>query len=58
MAHHGRSIRERVNALVEEGGLSVSTAGELYGVSKSTARAWLKKYRKNGQVGGRRGAGL
>jgi hypothetical protein len=31
-SHHDRSIRERVVTLVEEGGLSASTAGELYGV--------------------------
>jgi transposase-like protein len=58
MAHHDRSIRERVIALAEEGGLSASTAGELYGVPKSTARAWLQKYRRDGQVGRRRGTGL
>jgi hypothetical protein len=32
MANHDSSIRERVIALAEEGGLSGSTAGELYGV--------------------------
>jgi transposase len=58
MAHHDRSIRECVIALAEEGGLSASTAGELYGVPKSTARAWLQKYRRDGQVGRRRGTGL
>ena len=41
MAHHDRSIRERIITLAEEGGISVSTVGEMYGVSKSTARAWL-----------------
>jgi transposase-like protein len=30
----------------------------LYGVPKSTARAWLQKYRRDGQVGRRRGTGL
>ena len=58
MAHHDRSIRERVIVLAEEGGLSASTAGELYGVPKSTARAWLQKYRRDWQVGRRRGTGL
>jgi len=38
MAHHDRSIREHVIALAEKGGLSASTAGELYGVPMSTAR--------------------
>jgi transposase len=37
-----------VIALAEEGGLSDSTAGELYGVPKSTARTWLLKYQKVG----------
>ena len=32
MAHHDRCIRECVIALAKKGGLSVSTAGELYGV--------------------------
>jgi transposase-like protein len=58
MAHHNRSIQERVIALPEEGGLSASTAGELYGVPKSTARAWLQKYWRDGQVGTRSGTGL
>jgi len=48
MAHHDRSISERVIALADEGGLSASTAGELRGVPKSTARAWLQKYRSDG----------
>jgi transposase-like protein len=58
MAHHDRSIRERVIALAEEGGLSASTAGKLCGVLKSTAIAWLQKYRRDGQVGRRRVTGL
>jgi len=29
-----------------------------YGVPKSTARAWLQKYRRDGQVGRRRGTAL
>jgi len=58
MAHHDRSIYELVIALAEEGGLSASTAGELYGVPKFTARAWLRKYRRDGQVGRRGGTGL
>jgi len=40
------------------GRLSASTAGELYGVPKSTARAWLQKYRRDGQVGRHRRTGL
>ena len=58
MAHHDRSIRERVIALVEKGGLSASAAGEQYGIPKSTAREWLRKYRRDGQVGRRKGTGL
>jgi transposase-like protein len=58
MAHHNRSIQEHIIACAEEGGLSASTAGELYGVPKSTARAWLQKYWRDGQVGRRRGTGL
>jgi hypothetical protein len=34
----------KVMALAEEGGLSASNAGEMYSVSKYTARAWLQKY--------------
>jgi len=58
MAHHDRPIREHVIALAEERELSASTAGELYGVPKFTARAWLQKYRRDGQVGRHRGTGL
>ena len=58
MAHHDRSIRKHVIALSEEGELSASTAGELCGVPKSTARAWRQKYRRDGQVGRCRGTGL
>jgi hypothetical protein len=58
MAHHDRSICQRVIALAEEGGLSDSTAGELYGILKSTARAWLQKYWWDGQVGRRKATGL
>jgi len=58
MAHHERCIRERVIALAETGGLYVSTADELYGVPMSTAREWLRKYRRNQQVGSREGTGL
>jgi len=47
MAYHDRSIRERLISLTEEGGLSASTEGELYGVQKSTARAWLQKFRRD-----------
>jgi transposase-like protein len=58
MAHHNRSISERVIALAEEGGLTASTAGAIRGVPKSIAKAWLQKYRRDGQVGRRRGTGL
>jgi hypothetical protein len=58
MAHHARSIRERVIALAEDGRLSASTEGEMCSVPKSTARVWLQKYRKDGQVGRRSGTGL
>jgi hypothetical protein len=58
MAHHDRSIHQRVIAFAEEGGLSASTAGELYSVLKSTARAWLQKYWWDGQVGRCRATGL
>jgi transposase len=61
-SHHDgsprRSIRERVIALVEKGGLSASTAGEPYGIAMYTAREWLRKYRRDGQVGRRKGTGL
>jgi len=58
MAHHDRSIHEHVITLAEKGGLSASTVGELYGVPMSTAREWLRKYRRDGQVGRRKGTGL
>jgi len=58
MAHHDGCIRERVIALAEKGGLSASIAGELYGVPISTAREWLRKYRRDQQVGRRKGTGL
>ena len=51
LAHHDRANRERVIALAEKGGLSVSSARELHGVPMSTAREWLRKYRRDGQVG-------
>jgi hypothetical protein len=47
-----------VIALAEEGGLRASTAGELYSVPKSTARTWLQKQQRAGQVGRCRGTGL
>jgi hypothetical protein len=56
--HHDGSPRQRVIALAEEGRLSARSAGELYGVLKSTARAWLQKYWWDRQVGRRRAAGL
>jgi hypothetical protein len=58
MAHHDRSIHQCVTALAEKGGLSVTTAGELYGVLKFTASTWLQKYHRDGQVGRHRGTGL
>jgi len=58
MPHHDRCIRERVIALAEKGVLSLSTAGELYGVPMSTAREWLWKYRRDQEVGRRKGTGL
>jgi 3-hydroxyacyl-CoA dehydrogenase len=58
MAHHDRSIHQCVIALAEKGGLSATTAGELYGVPKFTASTWLQKYCKDGQVGRHRGTGL
>jgi len=58
MAHHDRCIRERVIALAENGGLSASTAGELYGFPMSTARELLRKYWRGQQVGRRKGTGL
>ena len=38
--------------------MSASTAGDLYAVPMSTAREWLQKYRRDGQVGRRKGTGL
>jgi len=58
MAHHDRCICECVIALAEKGGLSASTAGELYGVPMSTAKEWLRKYWRDQQVGRRKGTGL
>ena len=58
LAHHDRSNSERVIALAEKGGLSVSSARELHGVPMSTAREWLRKYRRDGQVGICKGTGL
>jgi hypothetical protein len=45
-------------ALAEEGGLSASIPGELYVVPKSTAKAWLQKCWRDGQVGRPQGTGL
>jgi len=58
MAHHDRSIHQRVISLAEKGGLSATTAGELYGVPKFTESTWLQKYHTDGQVGRHRGTGL
>ena len=55
---YNRCLRERVIALAENGVLSASTAGEHYGVPMFTAREWLGKYRRDGQVGRRKGTGL
>ena len=38
--------------------MSASSAGELHGVPMSTAREWLRKYRRDGQVGRCKGTGL
>ena len=54
MAHHDRCIREHAIALAEKGMLPASTAGVLYGVPMSTAREWLRKYQRDGQVGRRK----
>jgi len=58
MTHYDRCIRERVIPLAKKGRLPTSTAGELYGVPMSTAREWLRKYRKDQQLGRRKGTGL
>jgi hypothetical protein len=58
MAYYARSIHECIIAHAEDGGLSASTAGEMCSVPKSTARAWLQKYRRDGQVGRHRVTGL
>jgi transposase len=50
MAHQDRSIRKHLITLAEEGGLSAGNAGELYRVTKFTARAWLQTYRRDEQV--------
>ena len=61
-SHHCGSPRQTssqdVIGLVECGELSANAAGEQYGVSKSTARAWLQEYRKDGQAVRRPGTGL
>jgi len=58
MADNDRFILKRIIALAEEGGLSASIAGELYIVPKSTAKAWLQKYWRDGKVGRPQGTGL
>ena len=58
MSHHDRCIRECVNALGEKGGFPASTACEIYGVPMSMAREWLRKYRRDQQVGRRKGTEL
>jgi hypothetical protein len=58
MAHHERSIHKHVITHAEKGGLSASTAGEQYGVPTYTSREWLLKYRRDKQVGRRKGTGL
>jgi len=46
-----------VSTLPENGGLSASTVEELYGVSMSTTRELLRKYRRDQQVSRRKGTG-
>jgi hypothetical protein len=58
MAHHDRYIQQCVIALAEKGGLSATTAGEMYGIPKFTASTSLQKYCRDGQVGRHRGTGL
>jgi transposase len=58
MAHHNESIRVRVIAVIEEGGLSASAADGRYGVTGTAVRAWIQKYQTDGQVGRRRRTGL
>ena len=58
LAHHDRSNSERVIALAEKGGLSVSSARKLHCVPMPTASEWLRKYRRDGQVGRCKGTGL
>jgi hypothetical protein len=58
IAHHDRSIREHVITLAEKGRLSASNVGELCGVPMSPAREWLRKYRRDRQVGRSKGNGL
>ena len=58
MAHHDRRICKRAIALAEKGGLPASTAGVLYGFPMSTAREWLWKYQRDGQVGRHKETGL
>lgn len=57
MSHQGRSTRERVVALVEAGGCSVSEAGRRYGVPISTATRWIRQWRESGDVTRRSGTG-
>lgn len=57
MPHHGRSIRERVVALVEAGNYSAAGAGREYGVSPSTASRWIRQWRESGEVTRRPGTG-
>ena len=58
MTHYDRCIRERVIPLAKKGRLSTSTARELYGFPMSNAREWQRKYRRDQQVGRRKGTGL
>jgi len=52
MAHHD-NLFANASSLI-----SASTAGDLYVVPKSTARACIQKYRRSGPFGRRRGSGL
>jgi len=58
MACHDRCICVRFIIPAEKGGLSVSTAGDLYGVPISTARERLWKYRRDQQFGSCKRTGL
>ena len=58
MAQHDRCIRERAIDFSVRGELPVTSAGVLCGVPMSTAREWLRKYQRDGQVGRCKETGL